>query len=1001
MAMLGGIELAPLLTKIKVDIKGFQTDMDKVKTEAIGKANEVSKEMEKTIKVGENMSKLGGTMTKTLTLPILGAGTAVAKLAVDYETSFAKVSTLLDSNIVDYAEYKNAMLDASNQSKIAIGEFSDAVYESISAGVDQTKAIDFTTEAMKLAKGGFTEGAKAVDVLTTAMNVYGLGVENTSHLADVLITTQNLGKTTVDELANSIGQVIPIASQLDMSFEDTMAVMATLTKNGIGTSEAVTGLKASLSNIIKPTKEASEAADALGLDFSAASLQSKGLVPFLDDIKASLKNAAPEFAMLSDKVSTNYEKMAELEKQGLKNSGQYKLLKANAKSFTKEMESLAQANESTIGGFATLFGSVEGLNSMMVLTSETGGKDLIDFTDAMYNSAGAAQTAFEKMDATPMEKLKGSLNELKNSGIKLGQAMIPMVTKLADVISGVANWITELTPEQQEMILKTVGMVAAMGPLLKVTGGAVSTFGKLKPLVSGVSTLFSKGAPLVSKFASSLGGGTKAAASLAGGIPKITNVVGSMGLKMMDCSIGPVAKLGTAMAGAATSGGGLLAGLGGIVTAVAPFALGAAAIGAAAYGIYKVFDKDLIPEVDLFASETTSTFNQLTGQWEITTVKVSEESQKQIQSYMDLSNSAQQESTNMFVGITKITDENVASITSKVNGMSDSIITATNTQRDGVTKGFTEMFTNTTVLTNEEQVEIMTSVNAGYDARITKTTELKDELTAIYQNIADNGGSIAQTQQERINQIYEEMKVQSVQAMSENEAEQNMILNRLKGSNERNTAEMVANTIKQMNEARDKQVAIASEKRDALVLEAEKLKTLEGGKYAEKADQIIEAANKEYEGIVRNAEKAKDKGIDKLMLAHEDLADEVDINTGEIIGFWDFTAEKWSKTKFDDKYPTIHFKTLGMDVLNAAKEAVASFNYNGLDYVPFDGYNARLHEGERVLTKKENEAYSDGFVSGIPASGKIVLDVSIPVDGRELAHVTKEFTAEELGFGLR
>ncbi|MCM3560898.1 hypothetical protein M4D57_20245 [Brevibacillus borstelensis] len=35
-------------------------------------------------------------------------------------------------------------------------------------------------------------------------------------------------------------------------------------------------------------------------------------------------------------------------------------------------------------------------------------------------------------------------------------------------------------------------------------------------------------------------------------------------------------------------------------------------------------------------------------------------------------------------------------------------------------------------------------------------------------------------------------------------------------------------------------------------------------------------------------------------------------------------------------------------------------HYNGLDYVPYDGYIARLHRGERVLTRQENEQYSGG-----------------------------------------
>ena len=142
--MAGGIKLAPLLTEIKVDIENFKSDMEKAAAIGTSEAKRISQEMETTAKVGEKFSKAGDLLTKGLTLPIVGVGAATTKMAVDFESSFAKVSTLLDSNVVDFAQYKNELLNASSETKVAVDEFSEAVYSSISAGVDQKEAIQFT-----------------------------------------------------------------------------------------------------------------------------------------------------------------------------------------------------------------------------------------------------------------------------------------------------------------------------------------------------------------------------------------------------------------------------------------------------------------------------------------------------------------------------------------------------------------------------------------------------------------------------------------------------------------------------------------------------------------------------------------------------------------------------------------------------------------------------------------------------------------------------------------
>ncbi len=415
-----GIKLAPLLTEIKVDTSQFVKDMRDAGKEGEKEADKISKKMESTAKVGEKLSKVGSTLTKGLTLPIAGAAVATTKMAVDFESSFAKVSTLLDENRVDFGQYKNDILKASSESKVGVDEFSESVYNSISAGVDQTKAIQFTTEAMKLAKGGFTDGAKSVDILTTAINGYNLQAEDATRISDLLITTQNLGKTTVDELAVSMGTVIPVAKSSNFSIDELSASYAQLTKNGIATAESGTYLKAMLSELSKSGSIT---------DKTLRRLTGKGF--------------------------------ADLKKEGVSTSEILSMLDEEAKKNDKTLKDM--------------FGSVEAGSAALVLYKGNG-EEYNEMLSGMATSAGATQKAFEKIDATPAEQLKGSLNELRNAGIKFGASFVPMIDKVSKTLSKGADAFSNMSEEQQENIIKWGAVLATVGPVTKVMGSGISMY---------------------------------------------------------------------------------------------------------------------------------------------------------------------------------------------------------------------------------------------------------------------------------------------------------------------------------------------------------------------------------------------------------------------------------------------------------------------------------------------------------------------------------------------
>lgn len=403
--------------------------------------------------IGQKMQDAGKNLTAKVTAPLSAIGIASTKLSMDFEKSSNKVATIADTTISSMEDIEKGVLSLSDSMGIAATDLNEALYQTISATGDTANALDYVEVASKAAKGGFSDTTTAVDGLTTILNAYGMkGKEAIESVSDQMLTAQNVGKTTFGEMAQSIGKVIPITASLDVSTQELFASIATLTKNGIQTSQAITGLKAAYSNILKPSKQASELALELGLKFNSAHLKSVGWAEFLDEIR--------------EKTGGNADQMA------------------------------------------TLFGSVEALNSMTVLAT-TGTKDFSIALDAMANSAGSTEKAFKQMDQGTKDSLKDTINMMKNLGIEIGQILSPYVNALIEKVKVWIEQFKSLDQNSKKVIVKIGLIVAAIGPALLIFGqfaGAVGNIINLGgKLISNWSTIMAVGGKMVGFLKPALG----------------------------------------------------------------------------------------------------------------------------------------------------------------------------------------------------------------------------------------------------------------------------------------------------------------------------------------------------------------------------------------------------------------------------------------------------------------------------------------------------------------
>lgn len=382
--------------------------------------------------VGRSVSKLSAVTGAVLT--------GSAKLASDFADGMAKVGTIADTSKVSLNKLSKDILQLSTDTGRSATEITEATYQAISASVDTANAVGFVGTATNLAKAGFLETSDAVDVLTTIINSYGLSAKDAGSIADKLIQTQNDGKTTVNELASSMGKVIPIASAYGVNIDNLATAYANLTKNGIRTKESGTYLKSMLNE--------------LG------------------------KNGSKVANVLQEKTGKSF---AELMASGMSLGDVLKILMDSVGGNTTE--------------FANLWGSTEAGTGALTLI----GKGVDEFNNElskMKGSTGNTAKALEQLD-TPSARAKKALNALKNTGIELGQTLLeslgPLLKDLAEKLQGLAKWFGELSPTTQKIIIGVLAVVTALGPLLIGVGKMLVLIGQLvilgSKIVAGLSAV--------------------------------------------------------------------------------------------------------------------------------------------------------------------------------------------------------------------------------------------------------------------------------------------------------------------------------------------------------------------------------------------------------------------------------------------------------------------------------------------------------------------------------
>lgn len=348
-----------------------------------------------------------------------------SRSAAEFESGIAKVSTIADTSRVSLSTIEADIMSLSRKTGQSAGDITEASYQAMSASVDTASAVKFVDEANKLAVGGFTQQATAADVLTTAINAYGLQVAEATRLSDMLIMTQNLGKTTVDELAQNMGRVIPLASAYNVEMDNLSAAYAEMTKNGIATAESTTYIKSMLNELGSAGSEVSK--------------------------------------VLTEQTGQSF---AQLMQDGY--------------SLGDVLQVLGQSVDGNTTAFNNLWGSQEaGIGALSLFNS--GAEAFNGTLREMQGSAGATEKAYSAMTDTTEFAAQRMSNSFSNLKLTVGGQLNPVMEELYNKTADIVDSFTGFADEHPGV----VAGLTAVGTGLTVATLAVTGF----TVVTKLSTL--------------------------------------------------------------------------------------------------------------------------------------------------------------------------------------------------------------------------------------------------------------------------------------------------------------------------------------------------------------------------------------------------------------------------------------------------------------------------------------------------------------------------------
>ena len=421
--------------------------------ENIGKSGgQATKNLEQSFKnAGKAMSDTGKSLSKNVTAPLVGVGTAAVMTVAKFDDSMSQVQALSGATGKELDDLRGLAKKLGAETAHSASDAADAMGYLALAGYDTNQILEATPHMLNLASAGGMDLARTADIVTDSMSGFGMEANRSKEAADVFAKAQSITNTNVEQLGEAMKYASSTANAAGMDIQKTSAVLGMFANAGIKGGMAGTTFNAMLRDLKKANAEGKLAIEGtnIALYNQDGSMRDLGAV------------------------------MADVE---------------------KATEGMTTAQRDA--AMSAIFGeqSIRGANIML----EQGSDKYKELEQAMYGSSGTAEEMADIMEDNVAGAFRALASQTEGIMIQLGEQLapiikdtiIPLVQSFGEKISNLIEWFAGLDDDTKKTILTILGIVAAVGPVLVILGkvaGAVGTiigiFPKLKTAWAAVTTV--------------------------------------------------------------------------------------------------------------------------------------------------------------------------------------------------------------------------------------------------------------------------------------------------------------------------------------------------------------------------------------------------------------------------------------------------------------------------------------------------------------------------------